>query len=107
MRSDIPGPPTDLGPSLKQLAEEIQDYTKRVLAIKIPPDIMAKARGGPTAPRNCARMRWGGLISSERTDMAIIIISLAIVLLLVPAVAALFVLRRAVKAAQTLSNHNG
>jgi hypothetical protein len=24
---------TDLGPSLKQLAEEIQDYTKRVLAI--------------------------------------------------------------------------
>jgi len=52
-------------------------------------------------------MRWGGLISSERTDMAIIIISLAIVLLLVPAVAALFVLRRAVKAAQTLSNHNG
>jgi len=39
--------------------------------------------------------------------MAIIIISLAIALLLVPAVVALFVLRRVVKAARTLSNYNG
>jgi hypothetical protein len=47
-----------------------------------------------------ARFRLG-------TDMAIIIICLAIALLLVPALVAFFVLRGVVKAARTLSNYNG
>ena len=62
---------------------------------------------GSACPALCAKMRVVGRPEFVLgTDMAIIL-WLAIALLLVPVLVVLFVFRRIVKAARTLSNHAG